>query len=95
MTTSTHNETVETFLMDWLRYRVQPRVRERTYHHYHDMVIKHILPTLGHMKLQQLTVMHIQKLYDLKRQQQSLRTIYHIHTILRRALDDAIQLHHL
>lgn len=26
--TTTQNETVETFLMDWLRYRVQPRVRE-------------------------------------------------------------------
>lgn len=93
--TSTHNETVETFLLDWLRYRVQPRVRERTYHNYQETVSKHILPTLGQIKLQQLNAMHIQKLYDGKRQQLSPRSIHHIHTILRRALDDAIQLHHL
>ena len=94
--TSTRNETVEAFLQDWLRYRVQPRVRERTYQNYCETVTKHLLPTLGQIKLQQLTATHIQKLYDMKRQQQlSPRTIHHIHFILRRALDDAIQLHHL
>jgi integrase len=94
--TTTRNETVEAFLQDWLCYRVQPRVRERTYQNYCETVTKHLLPTLGQIKLQQLTATHIQKLYDTKRQQQlSPRTIHHIHLILRRALDDAIRLHHL
>ncbi len=89
--TSTHDETVETFLLDWLRDRVQPRVRERTYHNYQQTVSKHILPTLGQIKLQQLNAMHIQKLYDGKRQQLSPRSIHHIHTIIRRALDDGLE----
>jgi integrase len=94
--TSTHNETVEMFLLDWLQYRVQPRVRERTYLSYQETVKKHILPTLGRIKLQQLTAMHIQKLYDEKQQQKlSPRSIRHLHTILRHALDDAVRLHHL
>ncbi|BCL83231.1 hypothetical protein ccbrp13_56960 [Ktedonobacteria bacterium brp13] len=42
--TSTRNETVEVFLQDWLRYRVQPRVRERTYQNYCETVSNHILP---------------------------------------------------
>jgi len=81
--TSTRNETVERFLLDWLQYRVQPRVRERTYLNYQETVTKHLLPTLGQIKLQQLTAMHIQKLYEEKQQQKlSPRSIRHLHTIL-------------
>ncbi|BCL80858.1 Phage_int_SAM_3 and DNA_BRE_C domain-containing protein [Ktedonobacteria bacterium brp13] len=94
--TSTHNETVEMFCMDWLRFRLQPRVRERTYQGYHDLIVKHILPTLGQIKLQKLTPMQIQQLYDLKRQQQySPQTILSIHKLLRRVLEDAVYLHHV
>jgi integrase len=94
--TSTHNETVEAFFMDWLRFRLQPRVRERTYQGYHDLIVKHILPTLGRLKLQKLTPMQIQQLYDLKRQQQySPQTILNIHKLLRRVLEDAVYLHHV
>jgi integrase len=94
--TSTRNETVEMFFMDWLHFRLQPQVRERTYQGYHDLIVKHILPTLGHIKLQKLTPMQIQQLYDLKRQQQySPQTILKIHKILRRVLEDAVYLHHI
>jgi integrase len=94
--TSTHNETVETFFLDWLRFRLQPRVRERTYQTYHDLIVNHILPTLGQIKLQKLTPMHIQQLSDLKRQQQySPQTILNIHKLLRRVLEDAVSLHHV
>lgn len=75
--------------MDWLRYRGQPRVRERTHQNYQETVTKHILPTLGQIKHQQLTAMHIQKLYDGKRQQLSPRSIHHIHTILRGEMIEA------
>jgi integrase len=94
--TSTHNETIEMFFMDWLRCRLQPRVREQTYQGYHDLIVKHILPTLGQIKLQKLTPMQIQQLYDLKRQQQySPQTILNIHKLLRRVLEDAVYLHHV
>ncbi|WP_162005271.1 N-terminal phage integrase SAM-like domain-containing protein [Dictyobacter vulcani] len=94
--TNTHNETVEMFFLDWLRFRLQPRVRERTYQAYHDLIVKHILPTIGPIKLQKLTPMQIQQLYDLKRQQQySPQTILNIHKLLRRVLENAVYLHHV
>ncbi len=94
--TSTREETVESFLRDWLQYRIQPRVRERTYLTYQDIVIKHILPTLGHVKLQRLTPLHAQKLYQLKlREGYSPQTIHQLHKLLRHALNDAMQLNHL
>jgi integrase len=94
--TGTRHETVEVFLRDWLQYRIQPRVRERTYLTYHDIVTKHIFPTLGHVKLQQLTPLHVQKLYQLKLHEgYSPQTIHQLHKLLRHALNDAVQLNHL
>src|SRR5260370_1313161 len=60
--TNTREETVKDFLQDWLQYRVQPRVRPRTFLTYQDQVNKHLLPSLGQIKLQRLTAMHVQKL---------------------------------
>lgn len=94
--TSTRDETVEVFLRDWLQYRIQPKVRERTYLTYQDIVTKHVFPTLGHVKLQRLTPLHVQKLYQLKQQEgYSPQTIHQLHKLLRHALNDAVQLNHL
>lgn len=94
--TSTREETVKDFLQDWLQYRVQLRVRPRTFLTYQDLVNKHLLPSLGHIKLQRLTAMHIQKLYRQKQQEGlSAQVIVQIHKVLRMALNDAIMLNHL
>ncbi|GAC1674548.1 MAG: site-specific integrase [Ktedonobacteraceae bacterium] len=91
---STRDETVETFLQNWFQYRLRPQVREKTAQRYQEVITNHLFPTLGKIKLQKLTVMHIQELYDVKLQQHSPRTIHFIHKVLRRALEDAVQLHH-
>ena len=94
--TTTKEQTVESYLQDWLLYRLQPRVRERTSHLYREAITKHVLPTLGSLKLQKLTPRHIERLYDLKRREDyAPRTIAHLHTILHQALEDAVHLHHL
>lgn len=49
--TSTRNETVETYLLNWLKYEVQPRVRERTYQTYQQIVMRDLLPALGRIAL--------------------------------------------
>ena len=64
--TSTRDETVEEFLRDWLEYWIQPKVRKRTYETYQEVVTKHLLPTLGQVKLQRLTAQQVQKLYQEK-----------------------------
>ena len=94
--TSTRNETVETFLLNWLQYEVQPKVRTRTYQTYQQVVTRDLLPALGRIALQKLTSWHIQALYQQKRQQQiAPSTIYKIHRILHHALNDAVKLGHV
>lgn len=93
---STHNETVETFLLNWLKYEIQPKVRERTYQTYQQTVTRDLLPSLGKITLQKLTSWHIQELYQQKHQQQvAPSTIYKIHRTLHHALNDAVKLGHV
>lgn len=94
--TSTRNETLETFLLNWLQYEVQPRVPERTYQTYEQTVKQDLLPSLGKIVLQKLTSWDIQALYQQKRHQQvAPSTIAKIHRVLHHALDDAVKLGHV
>jgi integrase len=94
--TSTKNETLETFLLNWLQYEVQPRVRERTYQTYEQTVKQMLLPSLGKIALQKLTSWDIQEFYQQKRRQQvAPSTITKIHRILHHALTDAVRLGHV
>lgn len=93
--TSTRKETLETFLLNWLTYEIQPRVRERTYQTYEQIVKQVLLPSLGKIALQKLTPWDIQGLYQQKRHQQvAPSTIMKIHRILHQALTDAVRLGH-
>lgn len=93
---STREEPVETYLLNWLRYQIQPTVRERTYQTYQQTVTHHLLPSLGRIKLQKLTHWHLQRLYhQLRRQQVAPSTIRKIHKVLRHALNDALKLGHV
>jgi integrase len=94
--TSTRDETVESFLLNWLDYQIHPIVRERTYQAYQQVITQHVLPSLGRIKLQKLTHWHLQHLYRQKRRQHmSPSTIHKIHQVLRRALNDALKLGHV
>lgn len=94
--TSTRNETLETFLLKWLQYEIQPKVRERTYQTYQQIVRRHLLPVLGQIALQKLTSWDIQDLYEQKRREQiAASTIAKIHRMLSHALKDAVKLGHV
>lgn len=93
---STRNQTVEEFFTKWLLYRVQPRVRERTYKSYRDVVNKHVFPHLSSLQLQRLHPEHLQELYELKRKQgYAPRTVRHLHCVMHQALNEALFLHHI
>jgi integrase len=56
--------TLKSFLEDeWLPEVKPPRVRESTWSSYEEAVEFHIVPTLGHVNLQQLTSGHLAALY--------------------------------
>jgi len=57
----TRDETLETFLLNWLHTCIQPRVRERTSQSYHDLITKHLLSTLGHVKVHKPGLTHLNR----------------------------------
>lgn len=88
----TEDQTLMSFLTSWLEDTVRHNVRERTYQRYHELVVLHILPTLGIVKLQKLTPQHLQRLYNQKREEgYAPQTVKHIHRVLHKALNDALK----
>ena len=92
MLISTEDQTLSTFLTTWLQDTAQPRLRDRTYLRYRELIELHVLPMLGKVKLQKLSPQHLQKLYNKKREEgYAPQTIKHIHRVLHRALNDALK----
>jgi integrase len=79
------------FLEYWLEVH-RKFVRVNTYRIYRQYLDKHILPVLGHVRLQKLTPRHIQELYgrDLN-EGYAPETIRGVHRMLHKALSDAVQ----
>lgn len=66
-------------------------VRQRTWERYEQIVRVHLKPTLGRIKLKNLTPTHVRGLYREKLASgSSPRTVQYIHTTLRKALRDAV-----
>src|SRR5918998_1829074 len=57
------NLTVGAYLKRWLSDSVRDTVRQRTYEGYAHIVERHIAPTLGRVKLKNLTPAHVRGLY--------------------------------
>lgn len=62
---SADNPTVQRFLEDWLA-SVKTSLRVRSYERYEGIVRKHLVPTLGRLRLDRLTPAHVQALLDAK-----------------------------
>ena len=89
----------EYLLERWLPSR-KPALRPSTYDSYLTNIRLHIVPALGHIRLQQLTVDHLDRFYASQlsdgnrrgaRAGLSPKTVRHLHTILHRALRDAVR----
>src|SRR6266566_4891516 len=57
------NQTLKTYLEQWLEQVHKPRVRKGSYNLYQIMLNRHIIPALGHIQLQKLTAQHVQAFY--------------------------------
>lgn len=79
--------TVEAFLRTWLETSVKPRVRPLTYAGYKVNVEKHLIPTLGPIRLDQLTPQHVQEMINARLAKGfSTKTVAYVHQVLRTAL---------
>ena len=83
--------TLGEYLDPWLSDSVRDTVRQNTLDDYAYIVRKHIKPTLGRVKLKNLTPAHVRGLYREKLDSGlSNRTVNYIHVTLHKALKQAV-----
>jgi len=83
---------LEDFLEDWLISK-KASIRTKTLDHYARDVNIHIVPRLGRVRVAELKPRQIQRLYDEKLAQgMGVRSVVHLHSVLRQALNHAIKL---
>jgi integrase len=88
--------TLNDFLETWLETTVRVNTRRATFEHHARIARNHILPTLGHLQLPELTPAHVQTLYAAKFDAgYALSTRRHIHVTLGKALKQAVKWHYL
>lgn len=80
------------YLDRWLQDVARLKVRERTFDNYERAVNRHIVPTLGNVKLDKLTTAQIEGFYaTLERQGVGCHTRRLCHAVLRQALQKAVR----
>ena len=95
------SQTLGEFLADYLREYAATNVRPETYRSYEWIVHKHLVPTIGAVKLSALRPYHVQGCYqqvltgprsDGRQGHPSRSTAAHIHRVLRAALEHAVRM---
>jgi integrase len=82
---------VEDYLRRWLEDSVRGTVRATTFERYEQNCRKHIVPTLGRVKVKDLTPAHLRGLYKEKLRTLSPRSVRYVHVTLHKALKQAVQ----
>ena len=98
--------TLEQWLKRWYSVYVEPQVRYSTKEFYHNAIDHHIIPKLGSVKLEKLTMLQIQQFYnelrksgriqkknqpELKEHGLSPRMVQCVHVVLNKALEHAVE----
>ena len=77
------------YLTSWLE-QIRPTVREKTYGDYESIVRVHLIPRLGHIRLNKLQPEHISRAWgNMLTEGKTATLIEHCHNRLSRALNDA------
>ena len=85
-------QTVKQLLEYWLEKVHKSHIRVSTYEEYAALMRKHIVPVIGHLRLQKLTVQHIHSLYAQKLEEGlSSARVRGIHAVLHSALKYAVR----
>ena len=103
---ASERQTVAKFLEDWLEHTLKNRAKPRSFESFTTIVNKHIVPTLGRIRLDKLTPQQVQALLEKKRQPYktttnsgkaiekhglSAQSVASIRTVLRSALSQALK----
>jgi integrase len=84
-------QTVQRFLEHWLEVR-KHQLGDNTYNNYQYYLKQHVFPTLGQLRLQQLSSRHIDELYAQKlKAGYAAETVRGIHRLLHSALEYAVK----
>jgi integrase len=86
------HETLGAYLERWIDEAVRGTVKQSTLENYAYVVRRHITPALGHMRLRDVKSRDVRRLYREKLDAGlSPRTVQIIHTVLRRAMQQAVR----
>lgn len=86
-------QSLESWLDIWLDTYVEGKVKPYTLDSYRSICNTHIKPTLGQIKLCELSPIYIQQFYNALEKTLSAKTVRNVHGVLHRALDRAAILH--
>ena len=85
-------QTVRQWLEYWLEKVHKSHIRVSTYEEYAAIIRKHIVPVVGHLRLQKLTLQHVHSLYAQKLEEGlSPARVKTIHAVLHSALKYAVR----
>jgi len=86
-------QTMKDYLEYWLEEVHKSKLRIGTYRSYRGVLNCHLIPALGHIRLQKLTPQHVQSLYSKKHTEEGLSPgrIRVIHIVLHKALNHAVR----
>src|SRR5712692_3984567 len=89
-------QTVEQFFNRWLEEVHKSAIRISTYTKYRNLLNKHILPGIGHVQLNKLTLQQVQALYARKLQEgYKPSTIHALHQLIHKGLAQAVLWKHV
>ena len=84
--------TVSDYLISWLQTAARPRVAERTFDSYKELVSRYAAGDFGACKLSALRPLHIQKCYsEMQERGLSTRTVRYLHAVLKSAFKQAVR----
>lgn len=83
--------TLKDYLTKWLEDYCKPNLKQTTFDSYESFIRLHIVPTIGKVKLKDLRPAQVQKLYNQKMNELSSRSVRYIHSILSRAIKQAVK----
>ena len=85
------DQTLAMYLPNWLEMVHRPIVEPRTYEQYLSIINLHLIPSLGNIKLRKLTIQELRAFYAEKMKEgKAPRTVSQYHSVVRKALDDAV-----
>lgn len=84
--------TIDEYLDKWLEAAARPRLSERTFADYSEVLKRYVRPKIGNKTLSQLQPLEIQELYsEMQERELSARTVRGTHVVLSSALKQAVR----